>query len=48
MKQRMFEYAIQVASAAVCFGAIVNSSTAGSFTRGCASAWRLAKSSSRS
>ena len=36
MKQRMFEYAIRVASAAVCFGAIVNSSTAGSFTRGCA------------
>jgi len=36
MKQRMFDYSIRAALAAVCIGALVNSSTAGSFTRGCA------------
>jgi hypothetical protein len=36
MKQRMFEYSIRIALAATCFGALVNSATAGSFTRGCA------------
>ena len=36
MKQRKFKHATTAALAAVCFGALINSTTAGSFTRGCA------------
>src|SRR5580692_11384820 len=36
MKQRVFKHSVRLALAAICFGALINSTTAGSFTRGCA------------